>query len=88
MNSEPVIFEQFAGKSARGIPRFNVPRKFLFGLVLLGRLRIIPYAAQVHESTVETFHSLYHPDARHMRVSCMDFVIHGALLANYQWIVA
>ncbi|CAB3807580.1 hypothetical protein LMG28614_06637 [Paraburkholderia ultramafica] len=88
MNSELALFEQFAGKSARGIPRLNLPRKFLFGLMLLGRPRIIPYAAQVYESTVEAFHSLYHPDARHMRVSCIDFVIHGVLLANYQWIVA
>jgi hypothetical protein len=54
---------------------------------LLGRLRIIPYAAQVYEFTVEAFHSLYQPDARHMRLSCIDFIIHGALLANYQWIV-
>jgi hypothetical protein len=88
MNSELVLFEQFAGKSARGIPRFSLPRKLLFGLMLLGRLRIIPYAAQVYESTVEAFRSFYQPDARHMRMSCIDFVIHGARLVNYRWIVA
>ena len=79
MHSGLALFEQFAGKSPRGLSRFGLPRKFVFGLMFFGRLRILAYTAEVDESSVEAFHRLYHADARNMRVSCVDFVVHGGL---------
>jgi hypothetical protein len=87
-NSELTLFEQLAGKSARGISFLILTREILFSLVWIVRLRFSSHSSQMHDSAIRTRHSLHHANSRHMRVSCVDLIFHGDLPSTSQGIVA
>jgi hypothetical protein len=82
LNSRFALFEQTTRECSGGVTRLNVARKFLFSIVFLGGAWIFPDAVQVDDSTIASRHSLHHAKARHVCVSCTDFVVHDVFLAN------